>query len=229
VDYRNNHSSRWGVHCTLIQKKQLIIVGAGGFGREVYSWLTQHPENNNKWTIKGFIDDNAEALLNLEYSVGIIGKITGYIPKENELLVLGIGVPKTKERIVKYLKERKAQFYTLIHPTSILGTNVKIGEGAIICPYSLLTNDINVGDFVTINANSTVGHDVSINDFTTLSGHCDVTGHCKVGKGVFMGSHATVTPKTVVEDYAFIGAGSVGIRKVKANTTILGVPGKKIY
>ena len=43
--------------------KKLYIVGAGGFGREVYAWVKQHPEFNKSWTLEGFLDDNADALM----------------------------------------------------------------------------------------------------------------------------------------------------------------------
>jgi serine acetyltransferase len=73
-----------------------------------------------------------------------------------------------------------------------------------------------------------VGHDAVIGDGCTISGHCDVTGFASLGEGVFMGTHASVLPRAVVGDSAVIGAGSVVLKKVQPNTTVFGVPAKKI-
>lgn len=231
MDYRSYFAYRWGIYSTL--KKNLLIVGAGGFGREVYSMLLNHPDNGEKWRIKGFLDDgkfNANLSNDplMTYDVKVINNIDEYKVEKNDAFIIAIGEPRIKEVIVSKLRIKEVEFFSFIHPSATIGLNVNMGKGVIVCPNVTITCDINIGDFVTVNANSTIGHDSKIGDYSTLSGHCDVTGYCELGKSVFMGSHASVVPKTKVENYAVIGAGSLGIRKVKAHTTILGVPGKKI-
>jgi sugar O-acyltransferase (sialic acid O-acetyltransferase NeuD family) len=213
--------------------KKIIIVGAGGFGREVYSWLTHHEEYNRKWNIKGFLDD-VKAGGNVSpndpinnYPVKVLNSIDKYIPEKNDLFIVAVGEPKSKETIIKRLNEKGVNYYNLIHPTVIISSNVRLGKGCIICPNVTISCDAEIGDFVALNVYSSVGHDAKIGDYSTICGHVDITGHCVVGKGVFMGTHSALIPKTVVGDYANISAGTIGIRKVKAHSTILGVPGKR--
>lgn len=207
---------------------KLIILGAGGFGREVHSWLSDWCENNRAWSISGFIDDNPDALNGFDGTPPILSKISSYKPEADEYIVCAIGNPQTKKSITQALLEKNAKFFTFQHPSAIIGKRVSIGTGTVICPNAVITTDVSIGEFVTINAASTVGHDASIGSYSTLSGHCDVTGGAQLGECVFMGSHATVLPKTRVESNACIGAGSVALRKVSAGTTVFGVPAKRI-
>jgi sugar O-acyltransferase (sialic acid O-acetyltransferase NeuD family) len=130
--------------------------------------------------------------------------------------------------VVEKLLAKGAQFFTLIHPTAIVGENVKIGRGVLICPYSVLTVDLTVGDFVTINLLCTIGHDAEIGDFSTLSCHCDVTGGVVLEAEVFMGSRSSILPKVRVGRGAVVGAGSVVLRKVAPGSVVFGVPAKRI-
>jgi len=107
----------------------LIIVGAGGLGREVYSWLSQEIKEKQNQKIKGFIDDNPNSLDKFEYPVKIISTISDYRPNPEEKLVLSILNPEIKKRIVESLSQKGAEFYKLIHPSANLGTNIKLGEG----------------------------------------------------------------------------------------------------
>jgi sugar O-acyltransferase (sialic acid O-acetyltransferase NeuD family) len=209
--------------------KKILIVGAGGFGREVYNWILDSREKYPDWEVKGFLDDNKEALKKYKYDIPVVESIRDYHPKENEFLVIGIGVPKIKKTVVESLLARGAHFLSLIHRSSIVGANVALGKGCVLCPNSVLTCDINLGDFVTVNCFSDAGHDVSIGSFTTLSCHVDITGFAKIGNAVLLGSKASVLPGVSVEDYATIGAGSVVVHKVKKGNTVFGNPAKVIF
>jgi sugar O-acyltransferase (sialic acid O-acetyltransferase NeuD family) len=209
--------------------KRLLIVGAGGFGREVLAWALDTYTNRNEWEMGGFLDDNPSALQDLEPAYEIIGVPLAHIPQPNDYFVCAIGDPVQKLRLARAMQSRGAQFVTLIHPTAIVGTHCQIGVGCILCPGAVLTTNVVLGDFVTLNLYATVGHDAVLGHGTTLSAHCDVTGCVTLGKGVFLGSHASVMPSKKIGDYAKIGAGSVVVRKVPPRATVMGVPATRIY
>lgn len=204
--------------------KQLIIVGAGGFGREVYNWAKDHPENQSEWELAGFLDDNPEALQGYTYPLGVIGSVGDYQVSPEDLFVCAIGDPETKRKVVSQLLDRSAKFIQLVHPSSIIGENVSIGEGVVICPQVVLTCDITIGRFVGINCHSSVGHDAWIGDWTTVSGHCDLTGNTRVGESSFLGSGVSLLPSVQVGDGALVGAGSVVLSSVGPGRKVFGNP-----
>lgn len=211
--------------------KQFVIVGAGGFGREVYVWLRDWIEfstSPEEHKLSGFLDDSPAALERFPDMPPIISSIDDYEHQDGVFLVCAIADPKNKKIISDKLLAKGAHFFSLVHPTAIVGTRVVIGDGVIICPNAILSTDLKIGDFVTINSASTIGHDASVGSYSTISGHCDVTGGVQLAEGVFMGSHAVVVPKVTVGAYAVIGASSVVIRKVASGSTVFGVPAKRI-
>lgn len=205
----------------------IIIVGAGGFGRELLEIIKEILQHENKWRIKGFIDDNLNALDNYECDYSVIGRISDWKPAANEVFTCSIAHPQTKERVVAFLKERGAVFTQVIHPKVRLGSFNRIGEGVIIAHGAGLTVNINIGDFVTLLA-SGVGHDVTIGDYTTITSNCGINGNVNIGKRVFISSNAVVIPSKSIGDDAFIGAGSVVVTNVKAKTSVFGNPAKRL-
>lgn len=206
----------------------LIIVGAGGLGREIFFWLSQEILTKGGYRIKGFIDSEPDRLGQRNYPAGVIGSIADYTPNETEELVLAIQDPKTKKVYVESLLDKGATFYSLVHPSAVIGYNVNFGDGCVVCPNCIFTNDITIGDFVFLNTNSTVGHDSTIGDYTSINGNVDITGEVKVGSGCLFGVGSKIIPGRRIGDGATIGAGSVVIRNVPPGVTVFGNPAKKI-
>lgn len=205
--------------------KKIIIVGAGGFARELQSWIFDSKEAYGDWDVCGFLDINENAP-NINLPI-VLPK--NYEPKEGEFLVMGIAGPQLKKKVAEDLLGKGAKFLPFIHRNVIIGRNVLMGRGCVVCPGSILSCDIAIGDFVTFNCYSCVGHDASIGSFSTLSPHVDVTGFAKVGECVLLGSHASVLPSIQVEDDSIVGAGSIVVDKVKKGCTVLGNPAKLLF
>ena len=200
--------------------KDLIIVCAGGVGREVY-YLAKEI---GKWNIKGFIDDNPYALDGVNISSSIIGTIKDWLPSDNEVYALGVSNPKTKEAIVNIMKEKGAKFVTLIAPHSRIIETATIGEGCIIS--GSIGDCVKIGDFVNV-AGSMIGQDSVLDDYTTTTGFANIAS-AKLGKRVFVGSHAVILNGRKVGDDAFVCAGSIVFTNVKAGVKVIGNPAKKM-
>jgi len=206
----------------------LYILGAGGFGRELFHWLKQHPDSGKAWEIIGFLDDNAEALKGFNYSPGVVGSVMAHKPKPGELIACAITQPKVRRPVVDGLLARGAEFLTFVHPRATVGGNVRLGRGTILCPGVIVTCDVSLGDFVMLNVNATVGHDAKVGAHTTASAHVDITGFCTVGEGVFLGSHAHLIPHSKVGNNSVIGAGACVVTEVAPETTVVGNPAVKL-
>lgn len=209
---------------------RLVIIGAGGFGREVLAWAEDvyNSTTSPAWQDVGFLDSNVEALNGFAVDAPIVGDPQCYQPQPEDRFVCAIGDPATRLRVCRELQSRGAEFINLIHPSALVGPRCQMGNGTILCPFSVLTVDVTLGDFVILNVRAGIGHDVIAGDGCTLNAYCDVTGASKLGEGVFLGSHAVVMPRVHVDQYARIGAGSVVVRRVRENSSVFGVPAKRV-
>lgn len=207
--------------------KDLIIVGASGFGREIEQWIGDINQKEPTWNVLGFLDDNINALDDLPTDYKIIGTIKDWQPKENENFVIALAFPEVKKKVVEILKGRGAKFATIIHPTATISKFAKIGEGCIITQRSGLNANAIIGNFVTI-LESAVAHDACIGDFCTLSGRVSVNGHVLIGDMVYIGCGVSIAPGKRIGNMAKLGIGSVVISNVKEGITVFGNPAKKL-
>ena len=207
---------------------RLVIVGAGGFGREVLCWARDVEPTQSDWRIGGFLDANAGALYGFNVPLEILGDPAEFTPAATDRFICAIGDPATKKRLVFGLAARGARFTTLIHPSVIVGTDCRFGDGCILCPRVVVTTHVTLGRFVTVNLAATVTHDAEVGDWSTLSDHVDITGKARLGEAVFAGSHACVLPGLRVGDGAVVGAGTVVTQDVPDRSIVFGSPARKI-
>lgn len=206
--------------------KNLVIIGAGGCGREVLQLAKDINKTENRWNIKGFIDDDLEALEGKICSVPILSTVDGYKIEAEDEFVCCIGNSRIRKMIVDKFKEMGAVFTSLIHPNAVIADSCTIGEGVIIYPYALISDNAVIGDGCIINMYSSVAHDSVLGEYCTISAHCDVTGMCTLGNRVFMGSTSHVVPGSRIGDDVYICAGSTVMTRVRAGNKVLGNPAK---
>lgn len=204
--------------------KKIIIVGAGGFGREAYYLIKDINKVQPTWELLGFLDDKIESLVDKKIDAPILSTIDAWTPSEDEYFILGIASPKAKEFVANKLKEKGAKFATLISPMAIVNETALLGEGCVVTSYSTIGDCSEVGSFVHV-AGSTVGQDAIIGDYTTTTAYVNIPS-AKVGKRCFIGSHSVILGN--LEDDAEVCAGSIVFKKVKKGQTVLGYPAKKI-
>jgi sugar O-acyltransferase (sialic acid O-acetyltransferase NeuD family) len=209
-------------------ERTLVIIGAGGCGREVFIWATQAIAAGNQLQIKGFLDDRACALEGMGYEKGILGSLSDYEIDEKDVFVCAIGDPAIKIKCHARIAQRGGVFTSIIHPLANIGQNVELGEGVVMGPFSSITCDAKVGNHTSIGALSNVAHDTVLGDWCQISSHCGVNGNATLGDGVFLGSHACILPGVKVGPWAFVGAGSVVVRTVSPLVHVFGNPASPI-
>lgn len=208
--------------------KNLIIVGARGFGREVYDLATQCSGFNIEYVIKGFLDDKADALDGFENYPAIISSVEEYKIQENDVFVCALGSIKWKKHYVELILAKAGTFINLIHPSTAVNTNAVIGNGLIAFMYANISNDCVIEDFVTIQGYVGLGHDTKICKWSHLSSYSFTGGFVVLEEEVILNTRATILPHVTVRKGATVGASSLVIKNVKENTTVFGVPAKKL-
>lgn len=207
--------------------KNLIIIGAGGMGRTIYSNALESVGYGETYTVKGFIDDNLNALDGFPNYPPIIGTIKDYIPKENDVFVSSIG-GASRRPCMEEIISRGGEFIELIHKTARIYNNAKLGKGNFIGAYSVIGNDAVVGDYNMIQAYSVIGHDAKIGSWNRIDTHVTCVGGIVIEDEVNIHTSAVINHGVIVGSGAHVGALSFVIRKVKAGTTVMGNPAKRI-
>lgn len=208
--------------------KKLIIVGASGFGREALQWAKEINKKEKKWIIKGFLDDNLNALDGYECDYKIIDTIKDYRPDIDDEFAIAIAEPHIKEKVVNKLEEKGAVFVSLIHPDANIGDFNSLGKGVVIYPGARVTVNTKIGDYVVLLDLTTIGHDAIVGSFSTICGGCGINGHVSIGERVFIGSHVTTAPSVKIGSDSYVGTGSAVVTNIRAGNRVFGNPARKI-
>jgi sugar O-acyltransferase (sialic acid O-acetyltransferase NeuD family) len=203
--------------------KNLIIIGARGFGREVYHLATQCAGYSRKFAIKGFLDDKADALDGFCSYPAILGAVETYVLQPDDVFVCALGDAKFKKKYVDLVRGKQGVFYTLIHPTAIINPNTKVSQGSIILSNVFVSCEVQIGDFVTLQPFCVIGHNAQIGIFSHLNAYAFMGGHAHLEEGVTLHTGAKVLPHKKVGAWATVGAGSVVLHHVKPGVTVFGM------
>ena len=210
--------------------KNLIIIGVGGFAREVY-WHAQKSHGFGvDWRIKGFLDGDVK-LAAEDYALlpeKVLDDVDGYEICADDVFTCAVGTPKARRNLAEKILARGGEFINIISTLAYVMPTVEIGHGVIISPHACIGDRARLGDFVALNALTIIGHDAQIGEFSCVMPHANIAGKCKIGAGVFVGSGAIVLPKAKVGDGATVGAGCVVLKKVRAGATVFGNPAMEI-
>jgi len=205
--------------------RRILIVGAGGFGREVLQWA-RDAWPDDRYRIAGFLSADADILEGSACDLGIVATPDTYEPAPGDKLLLAIGVPYARRQVAEALLARCAEFLTLIHPTAIVALSARIGEGSILCPFALASDACQVGRFVLMNYHTSLGHDASAGDFAVLSPYATLGGNAHIEDDVFLGLHASVGPGKTVGARSKVSANSCVLSSAPCDSIVFGVPGK---
>lgn len=210
--------------------KNIVLYGASGFGREVANIIERINKVSPTYNLLGFIDDGDGFDENTDINgYPWLGKGDWILEhKDDCVCTCTIGFPHTKAKIQRRLTEQGVRFETLIVPEAVIGPHTVIGEGCVIYGKVGISVNCVIGDGVLLNTGVLLGHDDVIGDYTTIMTGTAVSGCCTIGKEVNIGGHAYIIPGRKVGDNATIAAGSVVFTNVKAGSTVLGNPAKRM-
>ncbi|MEG2640769.1 MAG: acetyltransferase [Bacilli bacterium] len=208
--------------------KKLVIIGAGGFGREVQLIIQRINEVKKTYDLIGFIDDRIELNSKVNESI-ILGDIDSLI-NYNESLNVVIAIGNSENRIKTYnkLKSLKEfEYPNIIDPSSQINES-RLGKGNIICANSFFTVNYELIDFVIVNLACTVGHDCMLDSFVTVYPGVNISGNVNIGAGTEIGTGTKIIQGINIGSDTIVGAGSVVIRDLPSRVTAVGSPAKVI-
>ena len=209
--------------------KDIVIIGAGGFGREVKTLIDAINQQKPTYVFNGYYDDGFEkgVLIN---GYEVLGSISELNEASSRLsVVIAIGDPKIKKSILDQLSNTNLVFPTLIHPSVIKSEDeVSIGKGSIICAGNILTCNIEIGEYVILNLMCTVGHDTIIKDYSSFMPSVNISGEVIIHESVYVGTGAKIINQLEIGENTIVGAGAVVSKSLPSNCTAVGIPAKVI-
>lgn len=210
--------------------KELIIIGASGFGREV-AWLVERINKfSPTWDLLGFIDDNDLIQNTCINGYNVLGKTDDIAGFPKAYYVCAVGASKTRETIINRLVNINPdiKFATLIDPSVERSELIDIGEGTVICAHTIMTVNITIGNHVIINLDCTIGHDAVLEDYVTLYPSVNVSGATHIDRGAELGTGMQIIQGKTIGEYTIVGAGAVVVKDIPGKCTAVGSPAKPI-
>ena len=210
---------------------RLVIVGAGGHGAELASYL-ETLARPGQLELAGVLDDargagpfGASAILGGVSDLPQL--LTG--PAAPTHYITAVGDNRIREALVariEALASGRLVAWNLHHPGAIVGTSARLGSGVCLAPGSILTTRLSIGDHTIVNVKASVSHDCEIGEFVNLNPGVTICGNVRIGRGAYVGAGATVIDKVSVGAWTVVGAGAVVIDDVPAGVTVVGVPAR---
>lgn len=211
--------------------KDIVIIGAGGHAKVIADIILKRKGLlNEKLNIVGFLDDRYN---NLEYTkifdIPILGDINLIEKLEQEKkysYVIGIGNNKIREKISS--KFSNLNYYTAIHPKSVIGIDVVIEDGTVVMANVVINSGTKIGKHCILNTGSIIEHDNRIEDYCHISVGARLAGNVSVGKFTWIGVGATVKNNICIAKKIVVGAGGVVVDNIEKEGIYVGIPAKKL-
>jgi sugar O-acyltransferase (sialic acid O-acetyltransferase NeuD family) len=207
--------------------KNLVIIGASGFAREMYDLASTCFATDSDFKVKGFLSDGPSNIEEMGYPA-VLGKVADYEIQLGDLFFCGIGKVSDRKKTVEIILSKGGNFINLIHPTAVISPSVKLGIGVGIKAFCVLASDVTIEDFTFMQSSVIMGHDVHIGKYCQINSFAFFAGFSRIHDLVTINAGAKIIQKVVVEESAIVGVGSVVLKRVKNGTTVFGIPAKKL-
>ena len=208
--------------------KNLIIIGAGGFGREAADAAIQAIGYQTEFCLKGFLDARPEALAGYASLPPIIGTPEDYVPQADDVFFCALGNLAARRRCVQLVKAKGAKFQSIIDKTARIGSRTHLGEGVFVASGVSITVDCSVGDFTCIFHNSSIGHNVQIGAYSHVYALVSIGGDVQIGEEVSIYPGSVIVPRRKIGKCAVVGAGSSVFLSVPEACRVMGNPAEPV-
>jgi sugar O-acyltransferase (sialic acid O-acetyltransferase NeuD family) len=209
---------------------EVVIVGAGGFAREVVQIFKAQNDIRKSWEILGFIDDNKKLHGRMLNNYPVLGGLEWFNKRNNKEIgcVIAIGDCGIRKQIAERLEKIDIHFYNAVHPSVTFWEPVALGYDVILQAGGLLSVNTKIGNHTQLNTNVTIGHDAIIGEYCTISPRVDISGNGRLGEGVYFGCHGVLLQDVTVGSWSVIGAGAVVTENIPDSTLAVGVPARVV-
>ena len=202
--------------------KRIVIVGAGGFGREV-AWVIERLNAVCPiFEVLGFCDDAADKRDGMCGTYPLLGPLKALKPGFGTVGVFcAIGNNRVRQSVMADARIEGHEPVTVVDPSAVIAPDVEIGKGSYVGIGSVVSVGARLGQGVLVNHHVSVGHDVTVGDFAQLCPGVCLSGGCEVGEGALFGTLSGTIPLKKVGAWSTVGAGTLALRDVADGATVV--------
>ena len=209
----------------LAHSQPLVLVGGGG-----HALVVAEAAAGANFEVVGFLDDNPDAVLGRSPNGTIrVGHMNELDRIGDRRWILGVGHLAFRAAVIDRLiqLEHGTGAATVIHPTAVVSPTARIGVGVFIGPRAVVNARAVVMDHAIVNTGAIVEHECVVGFNTHIAPGVVLAGRVRVGTQTLVGVGARVLPDLSIGDRCIIGAGTVVVRSVLDERTVVGVPGRE--
>ena len=199
--------------------KQIVIVGAGGLGREI-AWVMERIQQIRPvYEILGFCDDAPALQAGTCSNYPLLGRLADATLPSGASFFCAIGNNKIRKAVFAQAMEKGLVPETIVDPTAVIAPDVKLGAGSYVGIGSVVSVGAKLGLGTIVNHHVCIGHDVQADDWCQFSPGVCISGECTVGEGALVGTLGGTIQQRAIGAWATIGAGLVTLRDIPDGTT----------
>lgn len=206
----------------------IVIIGAGGHASVAAEIIAAQSTLDNQYQLLGFLDDDPKLANTLVHGKPVLGASKDLDKFPHDGVFIAIGDNQIRRRVFKDFILKGENVISLIHPQTVIASDVVLGQGVLIAPGAVLNPGTQVGNNVIINTSATVDHHNTIDDHVHIGPGAHLGGNVSVGEGALVGIGVVVVPQCSIGAWSIVGGGAVVKDPVEERVLVVGVPAKAI-
>lgn len=213
--------------------EEIIVVGAGGFGRETVSVIESAITEGAELRLLGVLDArprDVDLQRLAKRGVAYLGTEEQWLAegRTDVRFIVAIGQPLTRELVAGRLLSSGLSPISVIHPRAVVEPDARIGLGVVICGGAQVSTNVTLGDHVHLNPGCIIGHDAELEPYVSVNPGAIVSGNVLVRQRALLGAGSVVLQDLSVGNDATVGAAACVTRDVAAGAVVVGVPARSL-
>jgi sugar O-acyltransferase (sialic acid O-acetyltransferase NeuD family) len=211
-------------------RQQLVLVGAGGLGRETAELVRAINAATPRWDLLGFVDDDPRLEGAAVAGLPVLGPIELVTTLDAAVAICTArpAVGCSRRALAERLGLPVGQLPALVHPAASLSNSTVVGPGSLVLAGVVATAQVTLGAHVVAMPQVVFTHDDLIGDYATLASGVRLGGGVRVAAEAYLGAGALVREGVTVGAAALVGMGAVVLGDVPSGEVWAGVPARRL-